>query len=194
MSCILIYSKNTLYREYLAKVVSNDCCADSIISIDDVSRLHNVLAVNKPDYIIIDLYSRNFNDNILSEVVKYFEGKKIIIITTSENRHINYYYYNYGIVHFIYAEDESSHIMTSISGILSGDGNGGRAKNGSNVLTSRECEILRLIAAGNTSKEIADILCISKNTVDTHRNKMLQKLDLTNSASLVHYAYKSGLF
>ncbi len=62
------------------------------------------------------------------------------------------------------------------------------------VLTSRECEVLKLIAVGNTSKEIAEQLCISKNTVDTHRNKMLQKLNLANSASLVQYAYKSGLF
>ncbi|MCD8491899.1 MAG: LuxR C-terminal-related transcriptional regulator [Geovibrio sp.] len=60
-------------------------------------------------------------------------------------------------------------------------------------MTLRECEVLKLIAAGKTSREIAEELFISKNTVDTHRNKMLQKLNLSNSASLVTYACKSGL-
>ncbi|WP_162139841.1 helix-turn-helix domain-containing protein [Limisalsivibrio acetivorans] len=75
---------------------------------------------------------------------------------------------------------------------LSGVGNGFNAAI-QDFLTVRECEILKLIAAGKTSRQIADELFISKNTVDTHRNKMLQKLNLTNTASLVGYACSAGL-
>lgn len=193
MSCVLIYSKNTLYREYLGKIVKNDKYVNTVVSVNNTVKIPEVVAEDNPSFVIIDLYSRNFDDNILIEVSKYFTGKQIILITTIENRHLNYYNYAYGIRHYIYAEEPSEEITQALTRMFSGDGINGRFS-GTYALTSRECEILRLIASGNTSKEIAEMLCISKNTVDTHRNKMLQKLNLANSASLVHYAYRSGLF
>lgn len=51
----------------------------------------------------------------------------------------------------------------------------------SNILSEREKEILRLIERGKISKEIADILSISKNTVDRHRQNILEKLRVKNS-------------
>jgi two-component system response regulator NreC len=56
------------------------------------------------------------------------------------------------------------------------------------VLSNREKEILALIANGNTSKNIADILFIAKSTVDTHRKNMIRKLDLTSGSELIKYA------
>jgi len=52
-------------------------------------------------------------------------------------------------------------------------------------LTEREVEIVRLLAKGNSSKEIASELDISKNTVSTHRKNMMSKLDATNVVDLV---------
>lgn len=63
----------------------------------------------------------------------------------------------------------------------------------SNVLTEREREVLRLIADGATSKEIADRLVISANTVDRHRSNIMAKLDLHNKAELIRYAISRGI-
>jgi PAS domain S-box-containing protein len=60
-------------------------------------------------------------------------------------------------------------------------------------LTRRESEILRLIASGLTSRQIADKLFISQKTVETHRSRLMQKLDLHKAADLVKFAVKSGL-
>jgi DNA-binding NarL/FixJ family response regulator len=60
-------------------------------------------------------------------------------------------------------------------------------------LSQRELEIIRLVAEGLSSNEIAKKLFISPRTVDTHRNNILQKLDLPNIASLVSFAYKNKL-
>lgn len=60
-------------------------------------------------------------------------------------------------------------------------------------LTRRELEILKLIASGNTSNEIAKQLFISSLTVETHRRNLLQKLNLKNIAGLVRYAIEHGL-
>jgi DNA-binding NarL/FixJ family response regulator len=60
-------------------------------------------------------------------------------------------------------------------------------------LTTREQEILRLLAHGDSVKDIADKLCISGKTVTNHRANILSKLDLHSTADLIRYAAKLGL-
>ena len=60
-------------------------------------------------------------------------------------------------------------------------------------LTERELEVLRLIVDGLTSREIADSLVISPNTVERHRQNIMNKLGLHNRAELVRYAISKGL-
>ncbi len=62
-----------------------------------------------------------------------------------------------------------------------------------NPLSSRELQIIRLIAGQFTNEEIANKLSLSKRTVDNHRQNMLNKLQLRNTAGLVRYAYQHGL-
>ena len=60
-------------------------------------------------------------------------------------------------------------------------------------LTSREREILTLIADGHSSRQIAEMLYISLKTVQGHRTKIMEKLDIHNRAELVKYALRKGL-
>jgi DNA-binding NarL/FixJ family response regulator len=61
------------------------------------------------------------------------------------------------------------------------------------LLTPRELEVLKLIAEGHTSKEIADVLVISIKTVDRHRTNMLEKLGMRDRVDLTRYAIRRGL-
>lgn len=61
-------------------------------------------------------------------------------------------------------------------------------------LTRREKEILHLIASGLISKEIADKLYISVNTVNTHRQRIIDKLNVSNTYEAIRYANERGLF
>lgn len=56
------------------------------------------------------------------------------------------------------------------------------------VLSSREKEILRLVAEGKSSQEIADLLHIGKNTVATHRKNIIKKCNITGKTDLLRYA------
>lgn len=60
-------------------------------------------------------------------------------------------------------------------------------------LTHRQEEILQLLAEGLSAKEIADRLCISPRTVETHKYNMLQELNLNTTADLIKFAIKHGL-
>jgi DNA-binding CsgD family transcriptional regulator len=60
-------------------------------------------------------------------------------------------------------------------------------------LTQRELHLLKLLAEGKESKEIADLLNISIYTVNTHRKNMLSRLKLKNTVQLISFAYNRGL-
>ena len=72
----------------------------------------------------------------------------------------------------MYSAFEEDHSATSKSGLL----------------TKRQLEILRLIAQGKTSREIADELFIGVHTVDTHRKNMMRILELKGKGELLRYA------
>jgi DNA-binding CsgD family transcriptional regulator len=61
-------------------------------------------------------------------------------------------------------------------------------------LTNREKEILQLISRGLISKEIADKLYISVNTVNTHRQRIIEKLNVSNTYEAIRYAHERGIF
>jgi len=61
-------------------------------------------------------------------------------------------------------------------------------------ISRQEKELIKLIIAGKTSKEIAVILNISKNTVDTHRKNIHKKLALSNTGNLIKFANENNLF
>ena len=61
------------------------------------------------------------------------------------------------------------------------------------LLTEREREILHLVAEGKSNKEAAALLGLSPYTVETHRNNLMQKLGVHNTAEIVLYAVRKGL-
>jgi DNA-binding NarL/FixJ family response regulator len=60
-------------------------------------------------------------------------------------------------------------------------------------LTTREREVLQLVAEGKTTKEIAVLLGVSVKTADAHRTRLMQKLDIHDIASLTRYAIRQGI-
>jgi two-component system response regulator NreC len=60
-------------------------------------------------------------------------------------------------------------------------------------LTSRERQVLQLVGEGKSTKEVASLLGISTKTAESHRTRLMQKLDIHETASLVRYAIRRGL-
>jgi DNA-binding NarL/FixJ family response regulator len=61
------------------------------------------------------------------------------------------------------------------------------------LLTSREREVLQMIAEGKTNKDIASLLKLSVYTVDAHRGRIMEKLNLHSTSELVRFAMRSGI-
>lgn len=90
-----------------------------------------------------------------------------------------------------------SYLSPSLSPLVMGDyvrrakGNFTNAAGGN--LSPREREVIQLIAEGNTSAEVAELLHISVRTVDSHRHNIMEKLQIKSIAGLTKFAIRSGL-
>ena len=62
-----------------------------------------------------------------------------------------------------------------------------------NPLTPRECEVLQLVAEGRTTKEIATLLDLTVKTAESYRARIMEKLDIHDTAGLVRYAIRRGV-
>ena len=60
-------------------------------------------------------------------------------------------------------------------------------------LSARERQVLQLVAEGKPNKQIASDLCVSVKTVESHRSRIMQKLDIHDTAGLVRYAIRRGM-
>jgi DNA-binding NarL/FixJ family response regulator len=63
----------------------------------------------------------------------------------------------------------------------------------SDPLTPRELEVVKLVAEGHTTDEIANVLVVSKKTVEHHRSHILEKLGMRDRVELTRYAIRRGL-
>jgi DNA-binding NarL/FixJ family response regulator len=77
--------------------------------------------------------------------------------------------------------------MTPAAGLKGGD------SPTPDVLTSRQREILQLVAEGKSTKEVAQLLDVSAKTVETHRGQIMERLGIHDLAGLVRYAIRTGL-
>lgn len=85
------------------------------------------------------------------------------------------------------------YLSPTISGVVVKDYVSHITSEGSHKLTSREKEILQLIAEGKSAKEIAAVLNVSVKTVETHRLHLMDKLNLHSVAEITKYALREGI-
>lgn len=192
MKNYLVISNNTIHREWVSETLVKEEHACRTLRYDDKRELELLMKTFAPDFVILDIFSSNFDEELMLSFLKEDKDVTVMLLTSKSNPLQKFYFKKYGIVNFLHIESDVQTFIECLKGVKMKK----RIKPWSQtalLLTVREYEILKHIAGGKTSKEIAEHLEISKNTVDTHRNKMLQKLKLSNSTALVNYAIKSGL-
>jgi DNA-binding NarL/FixJ family response regulator len=88
---------------------------------------------------------------------------------------------------FLYPRGVTALVRARLERMQSGEAIGG------DPLTDREAQVVKLIAEGHSGREIAELLHISEHTVERHRERILDKLDLRDRVALTRYAIRRGL-
>jgi two-component system nitrate/nitrite response regulator NarL len=168
----------------------------------------------KPDLVIMDISMPGMNGIEATRVIKEKDpDARILILTMHDNQEYLNQIIRSGAKGFILKNTDKEELLDAVRTVASGDNFFSKdiskliidnyirtAKETEKSdgykevpLTKREIEILKLIASGYSNQEIANILYISYNTVDTHRKNIMHKLSIKNTAGLVRYAIEKGL-
>ena len=160
-----------------------------------------------PDVVILDFDMPLLNGiDAGQEIVKSCPGTRTILLTMYADEQYVQGAVKAGIRGFVVKTQAAQDLINAIkdvhrgevylsTGISKGllDAYLGKKELPSGVLTTRERQVLQLIAEGKTTKEVAKRLEISVKTAESHRTKLMKKLDIHETASLVRYAIREGL-
>lgn len=211
---ILIVDDHEVVRDGLRNILTsldNISIAGEAGNGEDAVKMYSSL---KPDLVIMDISMPGMNGIEATRVIKEKDpDARILILTMHDNQEYLNQIIRSGAKGFILKNTDKEELLDAVKTVASGDNFFSKdiskliidnyirtAKETEKndgfkevPLTKREIEILKLIASGYSNQEIANILYISYNTVDTHRKNIMHKLSIKNTAGLVRYAIEKGL-
>jgi DNA-binding NarL/FixJ family response regulator len=164
-----------------------------------------------PDFVVMDVSMPEMNGlEATRQIIKDLPRTKILIYTMHETEHVVLEALEAGARGLVLKSDAGENMVAAVQSIANGkrfftssvvdtvvdaylsrrDSRGAATKAS---LTSREHEIVQLIAEGKSTKEVAGLLFITDRTVEGHRREIMRKLNLESVADLVRYAIRNGI-
>lgn len=209
---VVIAEDQTLVREGLKSLIASNDDFDVVGEAEDGLEAIKAVQKHMPDLLLLDLAMPKMSGiSAIREIKKVSSMIKILALTFHTSDEYILEAFQAGVDGYCLKNDSHSELMAGIKSVLedktylsptiSGKVLEGylegkktlKTETDYESLTQREKEVLKLVGEGNTSKEIADYLCISAKTVDKHRSNIMNKLDLHSAAALTAYAIEKGL-
>ena len=166
----------------------------------------------KPDLVLTDLSMPKTNGtDAIQRIKSRYPDIKILVLTVHKTEEHVHAALKAGADGYVLKDDTSDELINAISNILVGktylspsicsevvmgylaDPNKEKKSSTLDLLTTREREVMKLIAEGFRNKDVAKYLSISLKTVEKHRSNMMKKLDLHSASNITSFAIKNGL-
>jgi DNA-binding NarL/FixJ family response regulator len=211
---VIIADDHTLVRRGLVSLLSLSDNIEVVAEVGDGREAVQLALRLRPDVVMMDLSMPNLNGfEAIRQIKKQAPLSRILVLSAYDNEEYVHQTIEYGADGYMLKNTTPEQLNDAISTVHSGrpfyspsvgkfaeearsNKHGDLTSRGAKLLsglTAREREILQLIAEAHSHQEIAQMLHISVRTVDTHRNNIIQKLGLHDTASLVTYAIKNGI-
>ncbi len=193
-SLVLDGLKIRLQRSGIIDVVGE--ASDGLSGIEAAERL-------QPDVILMDINMPSMNGIEATEIlVERNSSMKLLVLSIHDDREYILDVARVGAKGYILKSASADEMVAAIKTVHEGGKHYSReiadillsqSNHGSTTLTTREQIVISLLAAGNSSKQMAKELGISVRTVETHRRNIKTKLGINNTPDLVKYAILYGL-
>ena len=211
---ILIVDDHPLFREGLKTIIERSNRFEVVAEAGNGKEGLKKTRKFKPDLVMVDLSLPDTSGiQLTRDIRNTFSHIKIIIVTMHSKVDYIAEAFQAGANGYVVKESAAEGLMKGLETVLKGEyfldsavssqvvetlmripGKETKISDAQyGTLTAREQEILRVLAEGLSTKEIAEKLCISPKTVDNHRANIMNKLDLHSTIDLVRYAAKLGL-
>lgn len=207
---VLLADNHTLVRAGLRALLENISSIQVVAEAGDGREALRLIEVHQPDVVLMDIAMPEMNGlEATARVAKEYPNVRVIIVSMHANEEYVLQALRTGAMGYVIKDAGVSELELAVRTVLAGETylssavskhvvadyvqRVGNKSSSLEQLTSRQREILQLIAEGRTTKEIAAALYISVKTVETHRMQLMKRLDIYDVAGLVRYAIRMGL-
>jgi DNA-binding NarL/FixJ family response regulator len=207
---IVLAEDHVLVREGIKKIIEGIPGLQVVGEVGDGLELLELLKGSPVDMVILDITMPSLPGiEATREIKKAYPAVKVLILTMHKKKEYLNNAIAAGVDGYLLKEDAPKELLTAmdtiregmiyVSPLLSSDlanlyfqSQRHHAAEPAAPLSAREIEIIKLIAEGKSSKEIAEILFLSFRTIQNHRTKIMRKLNLKKNTDLVRYAIREG--
>ncbi|MCR3749943.1 response regulator [Lentzea californiensis] len=208
---ILLADDHALVRRGVRMILDNEPDLEVVGEAGDGAEAISLARKDKPDLAILDIAMPRLTGlQAARELSRLLPDLRILILTMYDNEQYFFEALKAGASGYVLKSVADRDLVEACRSAMRGEpflypgavnslirNYLDRAKEGggfpAKAITDREEEILKLVAEGHSSKEIADMLVISVKTVERHRANLLQKLGLKDRLELTRYAIRAGL-
>jgi DNA-binding NarL/FixJ family response regulator len=211
---VLIAEDHTVVREGFCRMIQLDAGLQLVGQVADGRRAVAFARELRPDLILMDIAMPQLNGlEATRQITRALPGTRVLILSAHGDDAYIRSAEDCGAAGFLLKQTSSTDVTRSIREALTSKsffthpagrrhlGNGlgmpndrlGRPRKERPHLTSRELEVLQLIAEGKANKQTAAELRIGMKTVEKHREHLMEKLDIHDTAGLTRYAISAGI-
>jgi two-component system, NarL family, response regulator NreC len=162
----------------------------------------------RPDVAVLDISMPLLNGlDAARDILKTHPQLKIILLTAHTQERYVIESLRYGVTGYLLKENAADELVQAVRAVSGGAiyltagisrsvltaFSGNAVDSPTDLLSSRERQVVQLIAEGKSMKEIGSLLGVSSRTADSHKTKIMNKLGLRDTAALVRYAIRAGL-
>lgn len=201
---VFLADDHTMVREALAETLDREPdmevvgqCGEGLAVLPEVRKI-------KPDILVLDITMPGLNGlDICRDVVRRFKGVSVLLLTMHDNKEFVSTGLKHGASGYLLKESAAEELVEAVRRVARGELYLGPGIHRSAIrddkpdpherLTTRERQVLQLVAEGKTNRQVAEQLGLAVKTVDTHRTRLMRKLDIHDQTSLVKYALRRGI-
>ncbi len=209
MKRVVIVEDQTAIREMIAQIVASEPGFEVIAETGDGQIAYNLCLELKPDFVILDVMLPGLNGTeVLRRFAKSLTKTRVLVFSGYQNSTLVRELLQAGAHGFVEKSAALSELKKGIKTVAEGGSyfgpevarllreavaNPSSQNPALDLLTTREREILQLIAESHSTKEVASKLSISVKTAENHRTNLMKKLKLHDVAGLTRFAIEHGL-
>ncbi len=208
---IVLADDHVIFRQGMRRLIEEIDGLSVVGEATDGFELLELLKEVTTDMVILDISMPNLRGiEATREIRALYPRVQVLILTMHKNKEYMYHAVSAGARGYLLKEDSDTQLFSALETIRNGGLyvtnhlTGKLAEDLSNIylgkgqiprdpLTTRERQVLKLIAEGKSNKEISELLFISVRTVENHRARIMRKLNLSKTAELVRYSIEKGI-